>query len=168
MIKVIDNCISEENQKFLIKTIIDNNYFPWFFGRDVTFQNGKQKRPAFSHYFVINRKENSSGIKVIQPLFKKYIKKEIINFKTVIQLPLNTKKNLPYDTPHVDSDEPHTVLLYYVCDSDGETVLFKNKKIYKKVEPKQGRLLIFDGKTLHTAYQPTKNIRCILNINEAK
>ena len=53
-------------------------------------------------------------------------------------------------------------------DSDGETVLFKNNKIHKKIKPKQGRLLIFDGSILHTAYQPQHNLRCVININESK
>ena len=64
--------------------------------------------------------------------------------------------------------EPHIVCLYYVINSDGETILFKNKKIHKKIKPKQGRLLIFDGNMVHTAYQPKKNIRCIINFNVEK
>jgi len=42
------------------------------------------------------------------------------------------------------------------------------KKLYKKVKPKQGRLLIFDGSVVHTAYQPKKNIRCVINFNVEK
>ena len=167
MFKIIDNCISKKDQKFLIKTIIDNNCFPWFFRKDVTHKNGKQKRPAFLHYFIINKKQNSDATQVVAPLFKKYIKKEILNFKTILQLPLNFSFK-KYDTPHIDTEIPHTVYLYYVLNSDGETILFKNKKIFKKIKPQQGRLVIFNGNVLHTAYQPKKNIRCVININEEK
>ena len=63
-------------------------------------------------------------------------------------------------------------------DSDGETVIYNYKskdeddipyfedvKELKRVTPKQGRIVVFDGRYWHTAEQPTKNIRCIININ---
>jgi len=167
MFKIIDNSISKKDQKYIQQLLLDNKLFPWFFMKDVTSKSKKQSRPAFSHYFVINKKQNSSAVNNLKSIFKKYIKKEIIHFKSILQLPLNTRK-VSYDTPHTDIEEPHTVYLYYVNDSDGETILFKDEKIHKKVKPKKGRMLVFDGKTLHAAYQPIKNIRCVLNINEAK
>jgi hypothetical protein len=167
MYKIIDNAISKKDQDFLVNTIINNKYFSWFFRKDVTRENGKQNRHCFTHNFVVNGIKNSEGLDVIQPLFKKYIKNKILNFKSILQLPLNIYTKT-YDTPHRDIKTPHNVYLYYVLDSDGETVLFKNKKIFKKIKPVKGRLVIFEGKTLHTAYQPKKNIRCILNINEEK
>ena len=33
----------------------------------------------------------------------------------------------------------------------------------KKVTPKQGRVVLFDGAYYHTAQQPNNNIRCIVN-----
>ena len=38
-------------------------------------------------------------------------------------------------------------------------------KRYKKIKPKKGRLVIFPGSLWHTAEQPTKNIRCVINCN---
>ena len=35
----------------------------------------------------------------------------------------------------------------------------------KKVTPKQGRVVIFDGGLYHTAQQSLKKIRCIVNYN---
>ena len=35
----------------------------------------------------------------------------------------------------------------------------------KKVTPKQGTAVMFDGKYLHTAYQSNKHMRCIINFN---
>ncbi len=167
MYKIIDDCITKKKQKFIIETKIDNYSFPWYLQKDVSFDNGQQQRPCFAHIFVNEAEENSHYFNLIKPLFLKYIKKQIINCKTIIQLPLKKTKST-YDTPHVDSKKPHQVYLYYVMDSDGETVLFKNNKIHKKIKPKQGRLLIFDGSILHTAYQPQHNLRCVININESK
>jgi hypothetical protein len=165
--KIIDNCISKENQNLLINEIINNNFFPWYLNTDLTFKKGKQKRPSMSHIFINNKKQNSTKAELIYSIFSKILNKNIINCKTILQLPINTK-TISYDTPHIDMHEPHIVFLYYVINSDGETILFKNKKIHKKIKPKQGRLLIFDGNMVHTAYQPKKNIRCIINFNVEK
>ena len=82
------------------------------------------------------------------------------------------------DTPHIDLHHPHTVFLYYINDADGDTVLYNYKsknikdipnyediKIIKKVKPKQGRVLVFDGMTWHSSTQPTKGPRCIINFD---
>jgi len=47
-------------------------------------------------------------------------------------------------------------------------LFIKNKKVIKKVKPIQGRLVIFDGSMLHTAEQPKKDIRCVINFNVDK
>jgi len=70
------------------------------------------------------------------------------------------------------------VFLYYVCDSDGDTIIynyrskdendipyFEDIKELKRVTPKQGRVVVFDGLHWHTAEQPKNNVRCIININ---
>mgnify|MGYP003111022001 CR=1 FL=1 len=41
----------------------------------------------------------------------------------------------------------------------------KIKKEWKRVTPKQGTILTFDGSLWHTAEQPTKGTRCIINFN---
>jgi ectoine hydroxylase-related dioxygenase (phytanoyl-CoA dioxygenase family) len=60
-------------------------------------------------------------------------------------------------------------MLYYVCDSDGDTIIYNEKDISdqytikEKVTPKQGRVVLFDGSLYHTAEQPLNNNRCIVN-----
>ena len=98
---------------------------------------------------------------------KSYIKnKNVIQARSILQLPLNEKLlKKDFDTPHIDSKDPHLVYLYYVVDSDGQTLFLKNKKVIKKIKPKQGRLVIFNGNIYHTAEQPKKNKRCVINFN---
>lgn len=80
----------------------------------------------------------------------------------------NNKKEY-YDTPHVDCYFPHYVLLYYVNDSDGDTILFKNREIWKRVSPKKNRLLMFNHKMLHASSHPIEAIaRVVLNYNIQK
>ena len=68
--------------------------------------------------------------------------------------------------------------LYYVFDSDGDTVFFdkrsdseerpsfKDYKIIDRVTPKQGRVVLFDGRQYHANYLPRKSdVRSVINMN---
>ena len=73
--------------------------------------------------------------------------------------------------PYIDEGDEHIVVLYYVVDSDGDTVIYNERTeslTYtekQRVTPKQGRVVIFEGGQYHTAEQPTKGTRCIVNYN---
>lgn len=79
--------------------------------------------------------------------------------------------------PHIDSKKKHFVALYYVNDSDGDTVIYNQKysgeiydqselTVFKTITPKAGSIIIFDGGLFHTNYSPEKNdFRCVININ---
>lgn len=165
MIKIIDNCISLEQQNNIIKELLQNNLFPWFFQPDITGSKN-QKRPGLSHYFVLKNNSNSKYLDIIKPIINPHTKNSIIQCRSFLQFPLNLKKyGTDYDSPHKDLSFPHTVYLYYVIDSDGDTLFLKDSKIIKRITPKQGRLVIFNGDIEHTAEQPQKDIRCIINFD---
>ena len=80
--------------------------------------------------------------------------------------------------PHVDSPHPHVATIFYLNDSDGNTVIFNERfegspeidesklTVQKEIEPKANRLLIFDGHYIHTGHVPAHhNNRVILNSN---
>jgi len=165
MFKVVENCISKSNQNNIIETMFGlQRNFPWYFAQDVSYDEGKQQRPALFHNFVLKKYTiNSDFFDMVKPIVKD---KNVIQARSILQLPLNKKLlNKSFDTPHVDSEEPHLVYLYYVVDSDGQTLFLKNKKVIKKIKPKQGRLVIFNGNIYHTAEQPEKGKRCVINFN---
>ena len=78
---------------------------------------------------------------------------------------------------HVDSPIPHVATIFYLNDSDGNTVIYNEKftkpedvdgelTIQKEIEPKANRLVIFDGLYIHTGHVPANhNNRVILNSN---
>jgi hypothetical protein len=177
-ILIIDNVISKNEQE-LIKELLFSNKFAWFFQKDVTNANKKQSqgRPAFSHYFINKSGVNSDYVNILTNIVANGAKKikigpdvKILFAKTILQLPLNSKKQ-KVDTAHIDLAEKHLVFLYYVLDNEAKTIIYKNtkksKKLIelKKIKPKQGRLVIFNGSHYHTAEQPTKNTRCIINFD---
>ena len=83
--------------------------------------------------------------------------------------------------PHVDRPTPHIVGLFYVDDSDGDTILYSNKfdrnselgeeaqildieksegfKELDRVTPKANRLLLFDGDLFHASSPPLEHTR---------
>ena len=179
--KVFDNIISKKDQKFIKNNLLDNANFPWSYVSDVSKKdNTHQRRPGFKHIF--------KNYNLIEPILVNtraklnkvlYAKDEILEARSFLQLPLD--KNFigkGVDTPHLDRTEPHLVVLYYVNDSDGDTIIYDYKskdendipyfediKELKRIKPKQGRVVVFNGLYWHTAEQPKNDIRCIININ---
>ena len=187
-ILVFDDIIDIDHQN-KIKSILTGDgqhkdfYFPWYLTPDVTVSRAKnsQKRPAFFHGFVIEKK-GSVGIidSVFHELFTPLIlnvcsklnrkKIDILQGRSFFQLPLNYKGERR-DTPHIDTLDDHFVMLYYVCDSDGDTLIYNEKSksdiytLQRRVTPQQGRVVLFDGAYYHTGEQPLNNIRCVVNYN---
>ena len=185
-ILVFDDIIDLEYQE-RIKSILlgdetfEGYYFPWYFTQDVTKQKDKdsQKRSAFFHGYV---RDNDDTIGTIDSVFHylivsllesacNKIDKQSVNViqgRSFLQLPINYKGERE-DSPHIDTSDDHFVMLYYVCDSDGDTIIFNEKEksekytIQKRVTPKQGRVVLFDGAFYHTAEQPMDNVRCVIN-----
>lgn len=160
--------------------------FPWYFTADITTSENLQKRPALSHLLY----DNGEKISPLEVEYFGHLGAEkfgwafnaIMHGKALLQLPLNaTLLGEELDNLHVDVDPyiPHLVVLYYVIDADGDTIItdmkanstksntipFENQKVIHRVTPKQGRAVLFDGSYYHTAEQPKNGIRCIINLN---
>tara|TARA_B000000557_G_scaffold179273_1_gene146238 strand:- start:56 stop:655 length:600 start_codon:yes stop_codon:yes gene_type:complete len=191
-VTVIDDFINKEYQEKIKLELLGGidsknehrfSDFPWFYIEDVTASgdNDSQHRPAMAHQYV-EFDEQSPGITVSEyhDLFIPLLKKigltigirniSVLQGRSFLQFPVK-EKGEP-DLPHIDiMDKIHIVGLYYVVDSDGDTIIYNERKesesytIKQKVTPKQGRIVIFDGGLYHTAEQPLNNTRCIVNYN---
>lgn len=98
------------------------------------------------------------------------------NFLTQCTDKLCNKNSVHY--PHIDHYNEHYVIVYYVNDTDGDTVLFNEKwkpeddgkiidlTVKERVTPKRGRIVLFDGLHYHTSQNPINyGERYILNMN---
>ena len=190
-IYVIDDFIDTEYQED-IRNILMGDYqyrkkdFPWYYTEDVTGANDpdSQHRSALGHdYVVLEDEDNPTGerISIFHYLFLPMLKNvcremkikniNVLQGRSFLQFPLNLKDRT-VDTPHIDlHNRKHLVALYYVCDSDGDTIIYNEREelgtytIKQKVTPKQGRMVLFDGSLYHTAEQPLNNVRCVVNYN---
>ncbi len=180
---IIDLKYQEKIKNILIgEETFNDYYFPWYFTQDVTKHNDvdSQKRSAFFHGYVISDNDNTMGTidSIFHDIFITLLKNvcckidkqdvNIIKGRSFLQLPINYNGER-IDTPHIDIVDDHFVILYYVCDSDGDTIIYNEKvksdsyTIQKRITPKQGRVVVFDGSYYHTAEQPIDNIRCVVN-----
>ena len=186
-ILVIDDFVTLEYQEKIKQELLGvNNNFPWFHTEDVTDAGEltSQHRPALAHQYVNLNDDDVSEIEsIFHHLFTPLLSKacqhlkmpqtEVIQGRSFLQFPLRNIDTSVVDTPHIDLDEgeEHIVVLYYVIDSDGDTVIYNERTkslTYtekQRVTPKQGRVVIFEGGQYHTAEQPTKGTRCIVNYN---
>ena len=195
---VFDDIIEKPYQELIKETLIGGDKppnidkveepFPWYYISDITddkFANGDtfQGRFGFTHQYVTPQDGIVSEFhKLFSGLIKNSCKKlnmkeiDVLNGRSFLSTPTNIPKD-DVDSPHVDMIVPHFVMLYYVCDSDGDTLIYNEKTKFaacypdsemkftlkKKVSPKQGRVVLFDGMHWHTAQQPNHNLRCIVN-----
>lgn len=101
----------------------------------------------------------------------------ILAARTFLQVPSTYEKN--HGPFHVDFKYPHMVFLYYVNDSDGDTLITKKRydfshqtfdemedsEIVERVTPKKGRVVVFDGLYYHSGGIPKNKSRCVINFN---
>ena len=199
MVKVIDNFIDKKYQESIKEEMFgafDKNgnwqesYFPWYYAEDVTAagDDDSQHRPAMCHQFVeYNDQLAGNVISEYNDIFTNLLKKvgvelelynvNVLQGRSFLQFPILKERKDP-DLPHIDLlNRSHIVALYYIIDSDGDTIIYNEREdkgidadlytIKERVTPKQGRIVIFDGGLYHTAEQPLNNTRCIANYNIA-
>jgi len=191
-ILVIDDFIDKDYQEDIKNILLAREewgefLFPWHYVDDVTagLDDENQGRPGLSHVYVEYNDDGSSDlVSNFHDLFIPMLElacgtleiptAKILQGRSFMQFPLNLKSD-EVDTPHIDLDEGHRhiVVLYYVKDSDGDTVIYNERTesdsytVKQKVTPKQGRVVIFDGGQYHTAEQAVNSVRCIVNYNLA-
>lgn len=186
-IVVIDDIIPKKYQEEIYNHITSGE-FPYYFygatalaGTDspdrLSLPNHKKDIGTFTHKFVSDGVNNSCySEKILEPFvfFKDRLENALrgtsfynkIDYNKISRLQATIvserqrrfwKTRTPW---HVDMEQEHIVILYYIVDADGKT-LFKNGD---SVVPKQGRCVIFDGKMKH-CIELSSSYRATLNFN---
>jgi len=182
MITVIDNALVDPLFKS-IKNIVDHRDFPWYLGNDIDdtnkFDKGTQTKQLI-HLLFSNIKNwgNDKEINIASPhtnyihkliapvLQKNKIHGDIIRSKFNLLFPHpKIKNNSDHNVTHIDLDGPHYSITYYLNDSDGDTIFFKDDFTeLKRVKPKENRMVISES-LYHASSNPIKsNFRKVLNI----
>lgn len=170
MIQVIDNSIPQEQQDFFeaitlgkvnnieIDPLIEFKckYEPTAKDKPLSLKHILKSSAALSIHL-----DNFS--KIATSLFPNL--QDILFARIFLTFPYKTK--LLYHDPHIDLNFPHIGLIYYINDSDGDTIFFEDDYAtqIKSVTPKKGRSVLFNGNIPHAAGIPTLGPRCIVNFN---
>lgn len=184
-IVVIDDLVPKSLQQE-INQIMFGTSFAWYYNSDVTYSTTNKGNPAAFHLLKSDNVVNSpfynyfSSIAHLGSSAVNYMHNDIVNARCFLQYPLcDDFVSVKTDPLHVDNTFDHLVVLYYVNDSDGDTIIVDKKykqgetvdlsvddhHVLERVTPKKGRCVIFNGKYYHTATQPRKNMRCVINFN---
>lgn len=182
---VIDDVVPKAYQDAIEDRIFTKN-FPWWYQSDSTYggNNTDAKRyPSLNHGLVRHGQMINPEFNFFSPIA--YFACDKINFKinefksakSCLQLPLIMDSDDRSNNPHIDLAFEHLVVLYYVNDSDGDTIIYNQRvdnyagidkntlEVKQRVSPKKGRVVIFDGKLLHNSSTPSNSPRCIINFD---
>lgn len=164
-----------------LEDIMSSLAFPWFVNKwvdEYTFPfsdlNVKESY-QFSHTFYDNG-ASMPTYNLVQPLLDSIIKSAGVSQYNIVRVKANltTPHNyspLHYQVPHVDTDPPSRTFVYYVNDSDGDTVLFNERlgdkfdkfTVKERSVPTKGDAYSFDGLHYHAGQFPTENYRMVIN-----
>jgi hypothetical protein len=176
---VIDNFL-DENQQIIVR---DNllSRAKWNLVNDMSLKDDAYPSYGFVHLF--NHPEQGILSEFYEAVVDLFIPKinlaanievrDVYYTRSFLQVPLEKKFYKDRNTVHVDVPIKHIAAVYYVTDSDGDTVIYENKIgedvkdliRHKTVTPKSGRLVMFDGSRFHCSSQPKKSLRCIINFD---
>lgn len=190
---ILDDIVDQATQDLIEETLLGPET-DWYFARAGAYKkdlfpevSDKQRKSIFTFNHII-----FNDSKIQDHNFNLYYKvinsiadrlnlnvQSVTNIRAQLQLPINRPPGK--GIPHVDKhdDKPYKVCLYYVNDTDGDTVLYKQTSKNstpeeiktgklneeRRISPKKGRAIIFDGEVYHRASRPTTDLRCVINYN---
>jgi hypothetical protein len=170
-IKVYDNILPLELSDAIEDLIFGgHNRIPLFYNPNIATNNRSIFAPAFSSMFYESSKNLLSPnshlfLEVLYRLgqFTNIAIQHIVQGRVFVHLP---SPNPGPDEKHVDLLENHWVCLYYINDSEGDTIIFKdNGEERQRITPKKGRIVFFDGTLKHCSSRPATKTRAVLNFD---
>jgi hypothetical protein len=180
-----NNIVDVDYQKSIYSYLTDVN-FDWHFMNDTTSELANSaldnsNTPGFGNLIYYHKHEENPHLGFFQPLVDAIIEKSNMTLTKLLRVRagflLNTKyimHHAPYkhNTPHRDYEQEHYTAVYYVHESDGETVIFREteeaEKYYPlhKSLPQQGKMVLFNGLHYHASTCPkmfTKRLAITVN-----
>lgn len=179
--QVINNLLDKQEAELIFSNMMLKA--KWTFLEDVSGSKSEYPSYGFVHVFkhpnlgvlsefndaikglFVPKLESALGLKI----------KDIEYMRAFLQMPLNEKYMKARNGIHVDMGVPHLACVYYMNDTDGDTIIYdqtyngethpKTFTEHKKVTPKAGSAVVFDGSRYHCSSQPSQSLRCIINMD---
>ena len=162
MIRILDNVLDDSRSAKLLD-LITKDTFTWHLTRELIQYPQYKQYEHYQHYHTIYNESHSKPISTpYYSIFSPIIQSFISLTKRAVRLS-RCKLNLLHnhhlsDTGtcpvHIDNEQPHISMIYYINDSDGDTVFFRNDKEIQRVQPVKNRLVVFEGPLRHCSNHP--------------
>jgi len=171
-IEVHDDILNPRLVDIVENVVLVNANLPFNYNENLTFPRNHPSfsfKPGINHTFILYQQQKYppfffNNILYNFCVYKGIVIDKIIAGRVFIDFPTPSPK-LDWP-PHQDLDSPHWVCLYYVNDSEGDTVFFDDsKKEIKRVSPKKGRIAFFDGTIYHAGTPSETNSRAVINFD---
>ena len=165
---VIDDVINNQYANRIEEDIFYNENIYFYFNNNMT-KKGESKINNGKYGFGITFNNHIFTPLLLDAAEKAgegYNVRDIIETRSFITLPILNDDGA-HGEPHIDLHKPHNVCLYYVNDSDGDTVFFESKdnnNIIGRVTPKKNRAVVFPGHIYHANYWPKERPRAVINM----
>jgi len=167
--------LSIEDKKAIYLAVEEENLFPWYWQEKTINKEDIYQLGGFSHFFFkeleITSKKYFYLVKIIlKELITKEEIKNKIKFKNIIRAQANFICNVENDeknTIHMDfKNENYFSIVYYVIDSDGDTLIYNEQKdIIDRESPRAGHYIIIKSNQLHGVQTPKHHKkRIVFNI----
>lgn len=146
-------------------------YFAWFWNNAVTQEyDSLNNEFQFTHTFFMNDVVTSDKFDLIKPMIYFFEKQTGLQIKKIIRIKANLMTKAEYTKDMLDNlvhtdypNEDYKSFLYYVSDSDGDTIIFdENKNETNRFKPIKGDCLIFNSNVLHRPTPPSQNKRRVV------
>ncbi len=170
-----ENAVPDDVMRQINHHVLTNANFPFYFRPTYTTKNF----PFFSHTLMprIELEDETPRTSEYFPFWNdiavRFGYENGINITKMMRANVNATIHhpVPFSEPHVDYTENHYVVIIYLNDCDGDTIIFDKTYdtgptylsvedglelgIVKRVTPKAGKILLFDGKYFHTNEFPS-------------
>ena len=182
--KIIDNFLSNSYFNSL-QELVTSQMFPWSYMGNITDGDIHSEIGNFGFQYMLgDHNEFRPSSETYHSMACLYNIQDEIGasglWKARYDMTLYNPDNFIHNR-HVDYDidqlANYKSTILYMNDSDGDTILYKEKANYQRdviqsmeyteverITPKANRLVIFDGNIIHTGHSPSKNkTRILLN-----
>ena len=187
---IIDNAVPkllfERFQREMLSFNTEWHYLP-----STTYRSNEDAYDnSFTHTSLFEGQKTSDLLYMYESVLLAGLSNVDINVQSLVRLRsgmfMKAEKNYVHP-PHTDFDYPHLTALLYLNDSDGDTLLYKERydsslglnasdyfhiklmetvTVETSVSPKANRMVIFDGLQYHSSSSPVSSARRVtMNCN---
>jgi hypothetical protein len=161
----LNKVISEIKSDEIEKTISSDN-FPWYWNEH-TLSSSNTDSFMFTHTLFSDDKISSSYYYLVEPILSSLQSQTKIEIKKIIRIKVNLLTNLFLTEKqteleiHTDNDiDNYKSFIYYVIDSDGDTVIYDDS--IQSINPRKNTGILFKSNIKHRGSSPQNHKRRIV------